>query len=55
LGRRSSAEGDDLGDAPERKEDVELDNERIEDAAFIEETEDTDVAEIIGGDLEPGD
>jgi uncharacterized protein (TIGR02300 family) len=43
------------GDVPGEQEDVELDNERIDDAAFIEETEDTDVAEIVGGDLEPGE
>jgi uncharacterized protein (TIGR02300 family) len=48
----TQGEQESLGDAPEEKEGVELGNERIDDAAFIEETEDTDVAEIIGGDLE---
>ena len=34
--------------------EVELDDESLDDAAFIEETEeeDTDVTEIIGGDIE---
>jgi uncharacterized protein (TIGR02300 family) len=43
------------GDAPEGEEDVEIDDESLDDAAFIEETEeeDTDVTEIIGGDIEP--
>jgi uncharacterized protein (TIGR02300 family) len=38
----------------EGEEDVELDDESLDDAAFIEETEeeDTDVTEIIGGDIE---
>ena len=42
------------GDAPAGEEDVELDDEALDDAAFIEETEeeDTDVTEIIGGDIE---
>lgn len=40
-------------DGTEVEEDVEID-ESLDDAAFIEETEDedTDVAEIIGGDIE---
>ncbi len=40
-------------DAAEVEEDVEMD-ESLDDAAFIEETEDedTDVTEIIGGDIE---
>ena len=40
-------------DAAEVEEDVEID-ESLDDAAFIEETEDedTDVTEIIGGDIE---
>ena len=32
-----------------------LDNECVDDAAFIEETQDTDVAEIIGDEPEPGE
>ncbi len=38
----------------EGEEEVELDDESLDDAAFIEETEeeDTDVTEIIGGDIE---
>ena len=42
------------GDAPAGEEDVDLDDEALDDAAFIEETEeeDTDVTEIIGGDIE---
>ena len=38
----------------EGDEDVELDDESLDDAAFIEDTEeeDTDVTEIIGGDIE---
>jgi len=41
-------------DAPAGDEDVEIDDEALDDAAFIEETEeeDTDVTEIIGGDIE---
>jgi uncharacterized protein (TIGR02300 family) len=42
-----------FGDAPEGEEGVELDNESVDDDAFIEETLDTDVAEIIGDDTEP--
>jgi uncharacterized protein (TIGR02300 family) len=43
------------GDAPEGEDEVEIDDEALDDAAFIEETEeeDTDVTEIIGGDIEP--
>jgi uncharacterized protein (TIGR02300 family) len=43
------------GEAAEGDEDVELeDDESLDDAAFIEESEeeDTDVTEIIGGDIE---
>jgi uncharacterized protein (TIGR02300 family) len=42
------------GEPVEGEEDVELDDESLDDAAFIEETEeeDTDVTEIIGGDIE---
>jgi uncharacterized protein (TIGR02300 family) len=42
------------GEPIEGEEDVELDDESLDDAAFIEETEeeDTDVTEIIGGDIE---
>jgi len=42
------------GEPAEGEEDVELDDESLDDAAFIEETEeeDTDVTEIIGGDIE---
>jgi len=38
----------------EADEDVEIDDESLDDAAFIEETEeeDTDVTEIIGNDIE---
>jgi uncharacterized protein (TIGR02300 family) len=38
----------------ETDEDVEIDDESLDDAAFIEETEeeDTDVTEIIGNDIE---
>jgi uncharacterized protein (TIGR02300 family) len=38
----------------EGEDDVELDDESLDDAAFIEESEeeDTDVTEIIGGDIE---
>ena len=38
----------------EADDDVEIDDESLDDAAFIEETEeeDTDVTEIIGGDIE---
>ena len=41
-------------DVPEVEDDVELDDERPGDDTFIEETEeeDTDVTEIIGGDIE---
>ena len=44
-----------FGDAPEGEEGVELDNQSVEDATFIEETQDTDVAEIIGDDTEPNE
>jgi uncharacterized protein (TIGR02300 family) len=39
---------------PDLEEDVELDDEGIDDAAFIEEQEeeDADVTDIIGGDIE---
>jgi uncharacterized protein (TIGR02300 family) len=42
------------GDAPEAADEVEPDDESLEDAAFIEESEeeDTDVTEIIGGEIE---
>jgi uncharacterized protein (TIGR02300 family) len=41
-------------DAIEGEDEVEIDDESLDDAAFIEETEeeDTDVTEIIGGDIE---
>jgi hypothetical protein len=48
--RGSTGEAESSGDGPEGKEGVEID-----DAAFIEETADADVAEIIGGDLEPAE
>jgi hypothetical protein len=38
-----------VADPSEKK----LDNERVDDAAFIEETQDTDVAEIIVDEPEP--
>ena len=42
------------GEAAEAEDEVELDDESLDDAAFIEESEeeDTDVTEIIGGDIE---
>jgi uncharacterized protein (TIGR02300 family) len=42
------------GDAPEAEDEVEPDDESLEDAAFIEESEeeDTDVTEIIGDDID---
>jgi uncharacterized protein (TIGR02300 family) len=42
------------GEAGEAEDEVELDDESLDDAAFIEESEeeDTDVTEIIGGDIE---
>jgi hypothetical protein len=40
------------GEAIAGKNDVELDDEGLGDAAFIEEREDTDVSEIISGDIE---
>jgi uncharacterized protein (TIGR02300 family) len=46
------------GDAAEPDdEDVEIDDESLDDAAFIQEQEeeDTDVTEIIGGDIEDKD
>ena len=52
-GARAAAQGKKKPDeAIEGKDDVELDDEGIGDAAFIEEREDTDVSEIIGGDIE---
>ena len=50
----AEAQGKKPGEAVEGEEDVELDDESLDDAAFIEEAEeeDTDVAEIIGGDIE---
>jgi uncharacterized protein (TIGR02300 family) len=47
-----------VGDAAEPDdEDVEIDDESLDDAAFIQEQEeeDTDVTEIIGGDIEDKD
>jgi uncharacterized protein (TIGR02300 family) len=43
-----------LGDAAEAEDEVEPDDESLEDAAFIEESEeeDTDVTAIIGDDIE---
>jgi uncharacterized protein (TIGR02300 family) len=42
------------GDAPEAADEVEPDDESLDDAAFIEESEeeDTDVTEIIGDDID---
>ena len=42
------------GEPVEGDDDVEIDDESLDDAAFIEETEeeDADVTEIIGGDIE---
>jgi uncharacterized protein (TIGR02300 family) len=49
-GKKKVAAGD---EAPDAEEDVEMD-ESLDDAAFIEETEeeDADVSEILGGDIE---
>jgi uncharacterized protein (TIGR02300 family) len=47
-----------IGDVAEPEdEDVEIDDEGLDDAAFIQEQEeeDTDVTEIIGGDIEDKD
>jgi uncharacterized protein (TIGR02300 family) len=46
-----------VGDAAEPDDDVEIDDESLDDAAFIQEQEeeDTDVTEIIGGDIEDKD
>ena len=43
-----------VGEPIEADDDVEIDDESLDDATFIEETEeeDTDVTEIIGGDIE---
>jgi uncharacterized protein (TIGR02300 family) len=52
-GARAAAQGKKKpGEAIEGKDDVELDDEGLADTAFIEEREDTDVSEIIGGDIE---
>ena len=40
------------GEAPEAGDDAEIDDENLDDAAFIDEKEDTDVTEIIGGDID---
>jgi hypothetical protein len=51
-GARAAAQGKKKPDeAIEGKDDVELDDEGLGDAAFIEEREDTDVSEIIGDDI----
>lgn len=49
-GKKKVAAGEDI---PDVEEDVEMD-ESLDDAAFIEETEeeDADVSEILGGDIE---
>jgi uncharacterized protein (TIGR02300 family) len=39
-------------EAPEAGDEAEVDDENLDDAAFIEEKEDADVTEIIGGDIE---
>jgi len=52
-GARAAAQGEKKPDeAIEGKDDVELDDEGLGDAAFIQEREDTDVSEIIGDDIE---
>jgi uncharacterized protein (TIGR02300 family) len=52
-GARAAAQGKKKpGEAIEGKDDVELDDEGLGDAAFIDEREDTDVSEIIAGDIE---
>jgi uncharacterized protein (TIGR02300 family) len=52
-GARAAAQGKKKPlEAIEGKDDVELDDEGLGDAAFIEEREDTDVSEIIGGEIE---
>jgi uncharacterized protein (TIGR02300 family) len=38
--------------APEAGDEAEVDDENLDDAAFIDEKEDADVTEIIGGDIE---
>jgi uncharacterized protein (TIGR02300 family) len=50
----AEAQGKKQGEAAEVEDEVELDDESLDDAAFIEESEeeDTDVTEIIGGDIE---
>jgi uncharacterized protein (TIGR02300 family) len=40
------------GEAPEADDEAEVDDDNLDDAAFIEEKEDADVTEIIGGDIE---
>jgi len=40
------------GEAPEAEDEAEVDDDNLDDAAFIEEKEDADVTEIIGGDIE---
>ena len=49
-GKKKAAAGEPI----EADDDVEIDDESLDDATFIEETEeeDTDVTEIIGGDIE---
>jgi hypothetical protein len=55
AGERRRESAGPFGDAPEGEEGVERDNESVDDTAFIEETQDTDVAEIIGDETEPDD
>ena len=47
-------EGERADGGSEAEDEVEIDDESLDDAAFVEEKEDTDVTEIIGGDTEKG-
>jgi uncharacterized protein (TIGR02300 family) len=40
------------GEAPEAEDEAAVDDDNLDDAAFIEEKEDADVTEIIGGEIE---
>jgi uncharacterized protein (TIGR02300 family) len=50
----AEAQGEKPGGAPEAEDEVEPDDESLDDAAFIDETEeeDTDMTEIIGDDID---
>jgi uncharacterized protein (TIGR02300 family) len=49
---RAVSPDDEPGELPEARDEAEVDDENLDDAAFIEENEDIDVTEIIGGDTE---